>query len=299
MPHAPVNGVDLCYETFGDPDADPLLLVMGLGAQMVAWEVEFCEHLVDRGYHVIRFDNRDVGLSTKFVDVDPTEGLLGAFGGGLAGGGFEPPYRIADMAADAAGLIAHLGHDQVHVVGASMGGMIAQQLTIDHPHRVRTLTSIMSTTGDPDVGGPTPDALTALMEAFTTPTQDRTAAIEVAVRVSRVLAGGGPFDEERAVRRAERSIDRDADQTGTMRQLLAVLGSPSRTEGLREVSAPTLVVHGELDPLVQPSGGERTAEAVPDAELLLVPDMGHDVAPPMWPTLFDALDQLTARVGAP
>jgi len=201
------------------------------------------------------------------------------------------------MAADAAGLIEHLGHEQVHVVGASMGGMIAQQLTIDHPGRVRTLTSIMSTTGDPDVGGPTPGALTALMEAFTTPATDRDAAIAVAVRVSRVLAGGAPFDEERAVQRARRSLERDADQTGTMRQLLAVLGSPSRTDALRDVTAPTLVVHGELDPLVQSSGGERTAEAVPGAELLLVPDMGHDVAPSMWSTLFDALDRLTARAG--
>ncbi len=291
MPHATVNGIELCYETHGDADDEPLLLVMGLGAQLVAWELELVHEIVARGYHVVRYDNRDVGLSTKFEDHDPTAALAGAFGGDHTGA----PYLIADMASDAAGLLDHLGLDQAHVVGASMGGMIAQQLVIDHPHKVATLTSVMSTTGDPDVGAPTAEAMGALMAAMATPVTDKASAVEQALATWAVIGSPGATDEAAVRRRAEDSWDRDPGGLGVLRQLAAIMASPSRTEALGGVQVPALVVHGTVDPLVQPSGGQRTAEAIPGAELLWVEGMAHDLPRFAWADFFDALERHTAR----
>jgi pimeloyl-ACP methyl ester carboxylesterase len=278
MPHAAVNGIEIFYERHGEQDATPLLLIMGLGGQLVAWDPELIELLVARGYHVVAFDNRDVGLSTSFADT--TEAI---------------PYLVADMAADAAALVEHLGFERMHVLGVSMGGMIAQQLTIDHPHRVATLTSIMSTTGDPDVGQPTEEAMSALMSTFMTPVTDREGAVRQSLAVSEVIGSPGHLDEVRLRRRAEQSYDRNPDASGVLRQVMAITSSPSRTEGLRGVTAPTMVIHGDVDPLVTPSGGMRTAEAVPGAELHMVAGMGHDVPTFYWPELLDRLGAHTDR----
>lgn len=292
MGRAAANGIEIEYETFGDPTDPPLLLVMGLGAQMVSWDVGFCEELVDRGFYVIRFDNRDVGLSTK---VDAEVDVMAEISSAMSGGPVGAPYRLSDMAADAVGLLDALGIDRAHVVGASMGGMIVQTMAIEHPERVQTLTSIMSTTGDPDVGQPTPEALTVL---FTPSPTERAAAIEHAVGVSRTIGSPGDlFDEPAARSRAERSFDRCFYPMGVAHQLLAILASGSRSEGLRRLEVPALVIHGDADPLVTPSGGRRTHECLTGSTYLELEGMGHDVPRPLWPTIVEHITKLAA--GAP
>jgi pimeloyl-ACP methyl ester carboxylesterase len=266
---------------------------MGLGAQYQEWDDDFVAALTDRGFRVVRYDNRDVGESTQIAagDLDVGAQLLTAFSGGAV----DAPYRLSDMAADAAGLLDHLDIPAAHVVGASMGGMIAQTLAIEHPDRVLTLTSIMSTTGDPDVGAPSPDALGVLMRP---PAPDRAAAIAMRVEAGRVIGSPDHFDEEKARARSGVAYDRGYHPAGVGRQMLAILSSGSRTEGLRSIDVPTLVIHGELDPLVDVSGGKRTAEAVPGAELLLIDDMGHDLPAVHWPQIVEAITQLASRVRA-
>jgi len=290
---AAVGEVDLCYETFGDPGAEPLLLVMGLGAQMITWPVELCEALVDRGFFVIRFDNRDVGRSTKLdaAEVD----FVTTFAAATQGEAVEVPYKLTDMASDAIGLLDALGVGSAHVVGASMGGMIAQTIAIEHPDRVRTLTSIMSTTGDPDVGQPTPDAMQLLLRQ---PPTSRDEAIEASLAATKVIGGTEPVDEARVRDQAGRAYDRCFYPAGTARQLLAIAASGSRAEGLRGLRMPTLVVHGEVDPLVTPSGGRRTAELVPGAELVMLPTMGHDLPLAVLPQIVEAITSLAARSAA-
>lgn len=292
MPAAAVNGIEIYYETQGDPAGEPLLLVMGLGGQLVAWDQAMVDLLVERGFHVIRFDNRDVGLSTSFRHTYDTAGGMAAF---FAGEQPQPPYRISDMAADAAGLVEHLGLERVHVLGVSMGGMISQQFAIDHHEKLATLTSIMSTTGDPDVGSPTPEALTTLVGSFGQPVTNREEAVEAALMVWNVIGSPGHVDPARVRRRAEESYDRNPDGSATIRQLLAIMTSPSRSEALGQVTAPTMVIHGEVDPLVTVSGGIRTAEVIPDAELHLIPGMGHDVHEAIWTDVMDLVSAHTAR----
>ena len=288
-----VGDIELCYETFGSPDGEPLLLVMGLGAQMTAWPVELCEALVDRGFHVIRFDNRDVGRSSK-IEGHPAE-FLPAFLAATQGDPVDVPYLLSDMAADAVGLLDALGIDSAHVVGASMGGMIAQTIAIEHPDRVRTLTSIMSTTGEREVGQPTPEAMEQLLR---TPAEDREGAIEQAVAARRVIGSPAQFDEELARTMAAAAYDRCFYPAGTARQLLAVVASGSRADGLGRLAVPTLVVHGDVDPLVTVSGGERTAELVPGAELLVVEGMGHDLPAAHLAAIVEAITALAARHAA-
>jgi pimeloyl-ACP methyl ester carboxylesterase len=276
MPRAAANGIELEYDTFGSPDDPAVLLISGLGAQMITFHPEFCAALVDRGYHVIRFDNRDVGLSTK----DP------------AGG-----YSLADMADAAAGPLDALGIERANVVGVSMGGMIAQMVAIRHPQRVRSLTSIMSTTGDTSVGGATPEAMARLTTA---PGPTRDDRVESSIETSRVIWGDTPefpFDEELARWRAETTVDRAYYPEGTGRQMLAIRATGDRTPQLRELDVPTLVIHGTNDPLVRPSGGEATAAAIPGAELLLIEGMGHGVARPAYERIADAIDRLATRAG--
>ena len=291
---APSNGIELEYETFGDPADPALLLVMGLGAQLVAWDVDLCESLVDRGFFVIRYDNRDVGLSTK-VPVDESVDVGTELMKIISGEKVEPPHLIADMAADAAGLLDHLGLDRVHVVGASMGGMIAQQFAIDFPERVLSLTSIMSTTGDPDVGQPKPEVLAVLLDVAP---PEREANIAHAVEASRIISSPDHFDPERAELKASLSFDRCYYPRGTANQLISILMSPSRTEGLRGLQVNALVIHGDADPLVTVSGGERVAEAIPGAELMILEGMGHDVPVFYWPQVIEALTALAIRSGA-
>ena len=277
MPRTSANGIDVTYETRGDPASPTLLAIHGLGAQMTDWPPGFLDGFVDQGFHVVTFDNRDQGKSTWLDDAGTPD--LGA----LLGDPTVPvPYRIADMAADAAGLLDALGIDRAHILGVSMGGMIAQQFVIDHPQRSATLTSIMSTPS-PAVGAPTPEASAALLVP---PAEGRDAAIEQSVAGSRIIGSPGfPFDEAGHRERAAVHYDRGYHPEGTARQLAAILASPDRTEGLREVGIPTLVVHGAEDPLVTLPGGEATAAAVPGAELWVVEGMGHDLPAAVLPEL--------------
>jgi pimeloyl-ACP methyl ester carboxylesterase len=289
MPKAAVNGIELAYEVHGPDDGEPLVLVMGLGSTLVSWDVEFVAGLVDRGFRPVRFDNRDVGLSTKLdtVQVNMAEQIMRA----MAGEAVDAPYDLSDMADDTAGLLDHLGIASAHVVGASMGGMIAQTLAIGHPGRVRTLTSIMSTTGDLDVGQASAEAAAVLLQR---PANDREGAIANALQTWRVIGSPDHFDPERVRRRAGAAYDRCYHPAGVGRQLLAVAASGSRTADLRELSVPTLVIHGELDPLVHVSGGRRTAEAVPGAQLLVIEGMGHDLEPVFWSPIIEAITALAA-----
>ncbi|HZT68046.1 MAG TPA: alpha/beta hydrolase [Acidimicrobiales bacterium] len=301
MPRANANGIEIEYETFGDNDRPALLLVMGLGAQMISWDERFCQLLADEGYHVIRYDNRDVGRSTWFDHAGGEPDAAGmvqqAFIARMADpdapANIDAPYLLDDLADDAAGLLDALGIAAAHVVGASMGGMIVQALAIRHPERVLSLCSIMSTTGDPSVGGPTPEAMAALLER---PPADRDGYVEAAVRASRVIGSPGfPFDEDRVRRRAATAFDRGYHPAGTARQLVAIVASPDRTPALRSLDVPALVIHGADDPLVQASGGQATARAIPGAELLVIPGMGHDLPQGAWAQIVEAVVANAAR----
>ena len=274
MPAATANGITIEYETFGDPGSPPVLLIMGLGGQLAMWDPSFCTALADAGFYVIRYDNRDVGRSTWFDDAGEPDlaELLAAK--------VTPPYSVSDMAADAAGLLDALGLASAHVVGVSMGGMIAQTFAIEYPERTRTLVSIMSTTGDRTVGAPHPEALAALT-APAPATRDE--AIEQGAAVWRVIGSPGfPFDEQAVRERAAASYDRAFHPAGTARQMAAIMSQPDRTAALANVGVPALVIHGEADPLVDPSGGKATAAAIPRARLKLVPGMGHDLPPELF-----------------
>jgi pimeloyl-ACP methyl ester carboxylesterase len=286
MARVEANGLEFEYDTFGEADAPPLLLIMGLGAQMISWDEGFCELLAGRGFRVIRFDNRDVGLSTKLDHLGTPE--LSA----VLGGSVPPPYRLEDLADDAAGVLGALGIDAAHVVGASMGGFVAQLLAIRHPSRVLSLTSIMSATGGLADNVPaTPEATEALLKP---PPTDREGMIEHGVWVSSRVSGPEHFDPEESRRKRAQAIDRSVSVAGTARQLAAIAAAPSRAEQLRALEVPALVVHGEVDPLVPFENGRRTAEAIPGARLLLVPTMGHDLPRPCWPEIVDAIAE-TAR----
>ena len=279
MARAKSNGIELEYDSFGSPDDPALLLIMGFTAQMTAWEESFCEQIASNGFHVIRFDNRDVGLSSRIDgEVDVTKLFMGELE--------AVPYALDDMADDAAGLLDFLGIDKAHIVGASMGGMIAQLVAIRHPEKTLSLCSIMSTTGDREVGQPTPEAMAALMAPAAT---SREEAVARGVAAGRVIGSPVHFDEAKAAKRAGDAYDRAFDPKGVQRQLGAIGSQADRTEALAKVTAPTLVIHGAADPLVQPSGGEATAKAVPGAELRVFEEMGHDLPEPLWPEIVDAI----------
>jgi len=281
-------GIELAYETFGDDGATPVVLIHGLATQMLGWPAEFCAGLGDRGHRVIRFDNRDVGLSTHLHQAPPVD--LVAL---LRGDTSSAPYRLHDMAADTVGLLDALGLDAAHFVGASMGGTIAQTLAIEQPQRVLSLTSVMSTTGDPEVGQPSAEAMAAILSP---PASDRAGAIERAVRAYRVVGSPGfPFDELGVRDRAGRSFDRAHDPAGAMRQLAAVAASGDRTAALRRVTVPTLVIHGRDDIVAAVSGGIATAQAVPEAELLIIEGMGHDLPRALGPQIIDRISRLVER----
>jgi pimeloyl-ACP methyl ester carboxylesterase len=293
MPTAPANGIELWYETIGDPDDVPLLLVSGLGSQGITWADDFCKAFVRDGFYVIRFDNRDVGLSTKIES--PQLNFAEELAKGFSGEPVNAPYVLTDMAADAVGLLDHLGIDSAHIVGASMGGMIVQTMAIEHPDRVRTMTSIMSTTGERDVGHPTPEAGASLLKP---PAASRDEYIESYVDTWRILAGPVHFTDERFRTRAGIVYDRCYFPVGTGRQLLGVLASGSRADRLRELRVPTLVIHGVIDPLVGVTGGRRTAELIPGAELVEFDDMGHDVPPGLFGSIVDAIVRHASKVGS-
>jgi pimeloyl-ACP methyl ester carboxylesterase len=284
MSQIAANGIQLEYDEHGKAEDPPILLIMGLSAQMTAWDDEFVTDLAGRGFRVIRFDNRDIGLSTWFDDAGTPD--LGA--AMLSGKMPDPVYNMADMAADAAGLLDSLGIDRAHIVGASMGGMIAQTFAIAYPARTWSLTSIFSTTGNSEVGQPRGEVVSAL---FLAPRpESRDAVIEAGVLGSRLLGSPGfPVEEARIRERTAAAYDRAWHPDGVLRQTLAVIGQPDRTDDLKRLDVPTLVVHGDADPLVDPSGGRATAEAVPGAELWVVPGMGHDIPPSLFGELADRI----------
>ena len=290
MPIINVDGITLDYDRRGDADGPTLLMIMGLGAQRIAWPEELLDDLAGRGFDVVSFDNRDVGGSTWLDGPEIPGSQLGeAFVGGAAD---DPPYTLADLATDAVGLLDALGIDQAHVVGASMGGMVAQHLAISHADRVASLTSIMSTTGDREVGQPSDAALEVLM---TRPPMDREGFVEATVDSSRVISSPTLFDEDRARARAERIFERGVNPPGTGRQLYAILADGDRTQRLGEVDVPTLVIHGAQDPLIDVSGGKATADAIADAKLLVLDEMGHDLPLPLLGEIGDAIaDHVTA-----
>ena len=277
------SGTEICYQTFGDPEADPLLLVMGLGGPMTWWSPEFCTLLAEAGFFVIRYDNRDTGRSSRSPGRITRRQLVRAFAGRNA----RPPYSLADLADDGFGLLDHLGIDAAHVVGISMGGMIAQTMALRSPARVASLTSIMSTTGRRTVGWQDPRLLPLLLARTA---QSREGYIKTSARLWRII--GSPLypDTTDAVRdRAAETWDRGVSAAGVGRQMLAVLTQPDRSRDLRSIRVPTLVIHGLADKMVHVSGGRATSHAVPGSELLLVPGMGHDVPVELHQTFVEAI----------
>jgi len=289
MPTVSVNDIEICFESFGPKDAPPLLLVMGLGAQMTLWSPGLISELLDRGFRVIRFDNRDVGLSTKTAGNPPD--VVALYAKAMMGEPVDAPYTLSTMAADAVGLLDVLELSAAHVVGASMGGMIAQMIAVEHPDRVLSLTSIMSTTGAADVGQPDASAIGALL---TPPPTDRDGAIAATVDTSRIIAGS-LFDEAEARSRATENYDRCFHPAGPAFQIAAIAGTGDRTERLQTLQVPALVIHGREDPLVTLSGGEATADAIPGADLLVLGRMGHDMPKPYWPQIADAIFGIAVR----
>ena len=288
MPIVDVSpGVSVAYQGFGDPGDAPVLLVMGFGAQMIAWPEDLCRALADRGRYVIRYDNRDCGLSTKFDDhpVDMGEFIAAVSSGDLPSALAMVPYRLQDMADDGLGLLTALGIEHAHVVGASMGGMIAQTMAISRPERVLTLTSMMSSTGESEYGRPSPEAQAVL---FSPRPADREGYIAAADR--EMVWASKRYGDPAVLRElAADSYDRAYHPAGVGRQLGAMILSGSRADALQKLQVPTLVIHGLDDTLIDPSGGRRTADLVPGAELLLIPDMGHDRPRELWPEIIDAV----------
>lgn len=291
----PANGIRLCYETFGDRSAPPMVLIMGLAAQMIVWDDEFCRQLAARGFWVIRFDNRDIGLSTRFPKARTprfAEMMLAQ----VTGLRFRVPYTLRDMAADTVGLLDALGIRTAHVVGASMGGAIAQEVAIHHSERLRSLTSIMSSTGDPKLPGPRREALARLAKKVPL---DRAGYVREYVATWRVLAGDHfPFDAERTARQGTAGYERGINPPGVARQLLAIIASGNRQKALRRLAVPTLVIHGTDDPLVPAEGGRDTARTIPGAQLLLIEGMGHSFPREVWPRIIDAIAQHAAKADA-
>ncbi len=284
----PANGIQIAYETFGERGGRPLIMVMGLGASMLMWHPDLCAMLAGRGFFVIRFDNRDVGRSSHLRDARPPD-LVGAV---MRGDVSSASYSLDDMAADAFGLLDALDLPAAHVLGASLGGMIAQVMTARHAERVLSLTSIMSTPA-PALTNPTPAAAAVLMQP---PAATRDAAITQMLESARVTGSPGyPADEQWRAELAGQLWDQGLDPAGATRQLLAIYASGDRSEAVRGIRVPTLVVHGDSDPLINVSAGRRTAELIPGAELLIIPGMGHDLPRQIWPMLADAVSALAGR----
>ena len=296
MTSAQLGDVTIEFEVDGPDDGEPMLLVMGLGAQLVAWPRDVVDGLADGGFRVIRMDNRDIGLSTKTEAPVPTRAaLFKAFAHRRYA---QADYLISDMAADAVALLDYLGVGAAHVVGVSMGGMIAQQLTIDHPERVLSLCSIMSNTGNRRHGAVSPRLLPTMAVTMTTPRpEDADEAVRRGVEGFRLIAGPH-FDADEIAVMVRMAVDRNINPLGTIRQLLAIQASPDRTPGLRDVRVPTVVVHGLLDQLVMPSGGIATARAVPGARLVMFPDMAHDLPGPRRAEIVDEIVRNANRVRA-
>jgi pimeloyl-ACP methyl ester carboxylesterase len=295
MTKAKANNIKIEYDTFGDPSSKPLLLVMGLGAQMIRWQEELCMMFVDKGFYVIRFDNRDIGLSTKFEEAG-VPNIMKEFMARQKGESISPPYAVEDMADDAVGLLDALNIEKAHICGASMGGMIVQIIAFRHPTRVLSLTSIMSTTGNPNLPQAKPEAMQVLLKP--TPTE-REAYIEESVKRWRILYGSGfPYPEDQVHELAAALYDRSFYPQGMARQLFAILGTENRVSKLGSIKVPTLVIHGSEDPLVPVEGGRETAASIPGAELIIIEGMGHSLPPEIWPQVVAAIAKNASKANS-
>jgi pimeloyl-ACP methyl ester carboxylesterase len=294
---AQANSIEIEYETFGEPTDPAVLLIMGLGGQLTRWPLPFVEDLVGRGYFVIRYDNRDIGLSTKF-DNAPVPALPALIGAMMTGQKPDVPYTLNDMAADAVGLLDALDIARAHVMGASMGGMIAQLVAAHWPDRVLSLTSIMSSTGNPNLPPAKPDAMAVLT---TRPASgDREAVVAHGIRGERVIGSPGyPVAEDALRARVERDFDRMYYPAGIGRQLAAVVATGDRRAAIATITAPTMVIHGADDPLVPVEAGRDTAGNIPGAQITEVPGMGHNLPEALIPTILDAFEQVARRTEAP
>jgi pimeloyl-ACP methyl ester carboxylesterase len=296
MPQTTHNGITLEYETHGDKADPALLLIMGLGAQLTLWPIELVEALVARGFYVIRHDNRDIGLSTKFVEagVPDMQSVITSLMGGKKP---DLPYTLSDMAADAVAVLDAVGVDKAHIVGASMGGMIAQLVAVEHPDRVLTLTSIMSTTGNPMLPPARPEAMAALTAPIS-PQASVADALERGLMVSRAIGSPAyPAKEERLRANIERDFTRSFHPTGAARHMAAIIADGDRRPRLANVKAPTLVIHGADDPLVPVEGGRDTAASIPGARLKEIPGMGHDLPVELVDEIADAIAEHAGRAG--
>jgi pimeloyl-ACP methyl ester carboxylesterase len=292
MPKATANGIQIEYEAFGNASFPPLLLIMGLGTQMIFWPDEFCDMLASRGHYVIRFDNRDVGLSSKFEEAGVPD-VMEVMSSALQGETVEIPYTLDDMAEDAIGLLDSLNIETGHICGLSMGGMIAQVVAYRYPSRVQSLFSIMSTTGNPELPQGAPEVLALL---FSPPPEEREAYIEYNVKLLRTIGSPGfPFDNDRMRDMTARGYDRCFCPQGAARHTAAIIAHGNRKPSLAAITAPTLVIHGSEDPLVPVEAGKDTAEAIPGAELLIIDGMGHDLPREVWPQLVDAMTAHTRK----
>jgi pimeloyl-ACP methyl ester carboxylesterase len=284
--------VEICFERFGDPSCPAMLLVMGLGTQMLGWHEDLCDEIAQRGFHVIRFDNRDIGRSTKLSHIPPPSlrQLLRRDKDVAA-------YTFEHMADDAIGVLDHLGIDRAHVVGASMGGMIAQTMAIRHPDRVLSLASLMSNTGARWRGQPGLRIYPIFLRRLP---REREAFVEHTVRLYRTIGSSGfAFDEDDLREIAARGFERGVDPAGTARQLAAIVAAPDRTPDLQKLEVPAVVIHGTADRMVNPSGGRATAKAIPGARLVMLEGLGHDLPRAAWPQIVDPIAENAARAGAP
>lgn len=295
MPQAAINGIAIEYEVHGSDDGAPLLLIMGLGSQMIRWPMPLVEKLMAADFRVIRFDNRDAGLSQKFTGAPKLMDVVAALRAGKDPG---IPYRLDDMAADAVGVLDHLGIARAHVAGVSMGGMIGQLVAADYPDRVLSFTSIMSTTGNPELPPATPEAMAVITMPAPDPRNDEAGFVAHAVRNARVIGSPGyPFDEDFLRARALAEMRRCYEPLGVARQMAAVTANGDRRPKLAKITAPVVVLHGDADPLVPLTGGRDTAANIPGAELRIIPGMGHDVPPGLYGVVVDAIAAAAARAG--
>jgi pimeloyl-ACP methyl ester carboxylesterase len=286
------NGIDLCYETFGDRSARPLILIIGLATQMIAWPDPFCRMLAEAGHFVIRFDNRDIGHSFKMTNLGLPD-LERLMADAATGRPVQAPYTLSDMAADTVGLMDGLGLGRAHICGMSMGGMIGQVMALDYPKRVRSLISMMSTTNEQDLPSSTQEAQEAMMGK---PPADRAAYQAYMGRLGRAFAGGSDkYDETMQRDTAGQAFDRGVYPEGFVRQMAAIIAAEGRRDRLKKVKAPTLVIHGECDTVVPPEHGRDTADAIPDARLLMMPGLGHGpFYPDLWADMVGAIADHTA-----
>lgn len=292
------NRIDLAYDSFGNDEDVTILLIAGLGTQMIRWTVQFCEALAARGYRVIRFDNRDAGCSTHFRQFAPPDfrALVASL---TAGQRPDVPYTLYDMASDAIGLLDALAIDRAHVVGRSMGGMIAQIMASEHPRRVLSLTSIMSSTGNPALPQAAPDVMAMMMRPTPSPLMDEAGFLAHSLAFARRIAGPGhPFDEEAHRLIVLEEVGRAYDPGGSGRQIAAMAVTGDRRARLATITVPTLVIHGADDPLILPAGGKDTAASIPNAELLLIEGMGHDLPPALCREVGAAIDRTARRASA-